>query len=75
MFIDQLELNHIGVVVAAKMILSELQHQKTASLLKIKSRSQGFFELNTVLQTQFEYIAQEGRVANAALLLTIVVTT
>ena len=49
------------------MILSELQHQKTASLLKIKSKGQGFFELNKVFQTQFEYIAQEGRVANAAI--------
>lgn len=67
MFIDELELNHIGVVVA-KNDFELVAASKNCEV--IEDQIQGvrvFFELNTVLQTQVEYIAQEGRVANAAI--------
>ena len=67
MFIDQLELNHIGVVVA-KDDFERIARSKNCDLIEDKIQGvRVFFELNTVLQTQFEYIAQEGRVANAAI--------
>ena len=67
MFINELKLNHVGVVVATN------DFELTAASKNceiIEDQIQGvrvFFELNTVLQTLVEYIAQVGRVANAAI--------
>ena len=67
MFINELELNHIGVVVP----INDFELTAASKNCEIiEDQIQGvrvFFELNTVLQTQVEYIAQEGRVANAAI--------
>lgn len=67
MFINELKLNHIGVVVA-KNDFELTAASKNCEV--IEDQIQGvrvFFELNKVFQTQVEYIAQEGRVANAAI--------
>ena len=67
MFIDQLELNHIGVVVA-KDDFERIATSKNCELIEDKIQGvRVFFELDKVFQTQIEYIAQEGRVANAAI--------
>ncbi|MGC6497180.1 MAG: hypothetical protein ACON4I_04655 [Candidatus Puniceispirillaceae bacterium] len=67
MFFNQLELNHIGVIVA-KDDFERIATSKNCELIEDKIQGvRVFFELNTILQAQIEYIAQEGRVANAAI--------
>ena len=67
MFFEELELNHIGVIVP-KNDFESLAKSKNCPIIVDKTQGvRVFFERDTLLQTQIEFIAKEGRVGNAAI--------